>query len=197
MPDEPKTTGEKLPFTMASASVSVAHQTEVDAVLNNDLYAYAIENKAKLMALIHAEITEKLGEKFRIGELRIDSGSAIVSFDVLTEHVKQFTENGWVLAGVTFAAIDGFLNMMDRLATGVSTVLRFFFQKAPPNKVAPGPIIVQPVWHPSADLLVAIVNMSSPKRGADKVLIRYLIFSHAILTLLLGFVVAHFMHWIP
>jgi hypothetical protein len=182
---------------MATASFAVARQNDGEDLPNDDLFKYATANYDRIKALIQTEMTKTLGEKYRIGEFRIYPGSAIIFFEVLTEHVKTFTENGWVLLGVTVAAIDGFLNTMDRFASGLSSVLRFFFQKAQPAKIGAGPIIVQPVWHPSAGLLVTIVNASSAKLGTEKLLIRYLIISHAILLGLLGAVVAHFMHWLP
>jgi hypothetical protein len=194
MPEESQQTAERAPFSMATVSLVVARLTDGEDVQNDDLYRYARENSGRIRALIQAEMMRKLGEQYRIGEFRVESGSAAILFDVhaLAGHLKEFAENGFVLAGVTFAAIDGFLNTMDRFVSGCTTVLRAFFQKAPAPKIGVAPLIVQPSWHLSSALLVAVGIASSGKSGTDTLLVRYLIISHAaLLVFIVWLVVRH------
>lgn len=151
------------------------------------LFYFAQEIQQKLQADIRAQVARTLGEEFTVDDFHIERGSVIITFSVAA--VAFFTSPlGQIL--LDFSRYDALIKSLTLLRTQISSVIgRLFggFQ---------APLRMHSTWQPSMKLNAAMHAPSAPtepqRPDISRILIAYLIFSHAsLLAVLLWLVVKH------
>ena len=161
-----------------------------DGAQNRDddghLYRFAREAEGQLYSQVQRKVRETLGESYRVEDFTLEEGSLIVTFTIAAAAFFK-TPAGELL--LDFTRYEALIKSASLLMSQLSSLFQRFFR----GFARAGNVQVNGSWQPSAAVLTHRAPQLQRGEGvsADRFLLVYVVSSHAILLIVLLWLVIH------